>query len=267
MMLEMVMRIRQKISEWGAWSPYSILKKMPLGEWFGAQNIPVDKCLNKSSHPAPVWTSGNWCYMHDVGIKTVSFIQGTHSDQSTSLLFLVLRAVMASLKAPAEPVAALSETPGSWKQQNGEGCPSVKSLMLSIGLSTLLINMPWGPACFPNTTNHICLIHKPYKPVLPPLIMLCCCVQTLRRDLENGEPRSGWEDLLAIRYSAKQLWCTHMKGADFLNLRIWKSLLDILHVFYVALGEVLSPNFVPGKKRECSYWLEWDLDQDPCHSV
>lgn len=77
--------------------------------------------------------------MHDVGITTASFTQGTHSDQSMSLLFLALRAVMASLKASAEHVAALSETPGSWKQQHGKGCPLVKSLMLSIGLSTLLM--------------------------------------------------------------------------------------------------------------------------------
>lgn len=31
-----------------------ILQNMPLGEQLGAQSIPVDRCLNKSSHPAPV---------------------------------------------------------------------------------------------------------------------------------------------------------------------------------------------------------------------
>lgn len=76
---------------------------MPLEEWFGAQSIPVDRCQNKS-HPTPVWTSGHWCFTHDVGITAASFTQGTHSDQSMSLLFLALRAVMASLKASAEHV-------------------------------------------------------------------------------------------------------------------------------------------------------------------
>lgn len=166
MMLEMVMGIRQKLSEWGAWSPYLILKNMPLGERFGAQSTPVDRCLNKSYHPSPVWTSGHWCYMHDVGITTASFTQGTHSDQSTLLLFLALRAVMTSLKASAEHVAALSETPGSWKQQRGEGCPSEKSLMLSIGLSTSLIfwteianKHPLRPSLLPQ--NHKTCLFNP----------------------------------------------------------------------------------------------------------
>lgn len=105
-------------------------KKYALGRvvW-----CPKDRCLNKSSHPAPVWTSGHCCYMHDLGTTTASFTRGTHSDRSMSLLFLALRAVMASLKASAE------HAPGSWKQQRGEGCASLKGLMVSIGPSTWLI--------------------------------------------------------------------------------------------------------------------------------
>lgn len=80
-------------------------------------------------------------------------------------------------------------------------------------------------------------------------MFLCCCVQTLRRDLEKGEHHSGWEDLLAIRYSGKQLWWTHRKGGDFLNLRCWRSLLGILHIFNVALGEVLWPKFCTRKEK------------------
>lgn len=80
-------------------------------------------------------------------------------------------------------------------------------------------------------------------------MFLRCCVQTLRKDLEKGKPCSGWEDLLAVRCSGKQLWCTQGKGEDFLNLRCWKLLLGTLHIFYVTLGEVLWPWFCTRREK------------------
>lgn len=84
---------------------------------------------------------------------------------------------------------------------------------------------------------------------------LYCCVQTLRRDLKKGKLCSGWEDTLVITYSGKQLWCTYRKGEDFLNLRCWKSLMGILHIFCVALGEVLWPWFCTRKEKGNVAWV------------
>lgn len=100
--------------------------------------------------------------------------------------------------------------------------------------------MPWGPACFPNTINHICLNHKPYKAILPPLIMfLHCCLQTPRKRLQKGKAHSGWEDLLHILVNSSHA----LRGEDFWSFRYWKSSLGILHIFCVALGKVLWPQF------------------------
>lgn len=91
---------------------------------------------------------------------------------------------MGSLSTSAEGTSALPTAPGSWKQQHGEGQPSVMCLMMSFGLSVLLMfaifcikiasKYTLRPNLLPRDHKPFCLSHKPFESVFSTFIMFLC---------------------------------------------------------------------------------------------
>lgn len=110
------MGMGQKLSEWRAWSPHLILQNIPLVEQFDAQTIRVDRCLHKSSQPAPIGQDLN----HWVMVLYALCRNNSATCRSVNIP-LVSRAegcdgISKSISWMCTSVAALSETPSSWKQ-------------------------------------------------------------------------------------------------------------------------------------------------------
>lgn len=235
---------------------------MPLVELLSAQSTPAHRYLHKPCHPVPVrrgqwgcrcWGGGNNSSIHSghylqMALVNVPFVPSPEGCDRIS----------EHLSWRYQCSSTLPTAPGSWKQQHGEGQPSVMCLMMSFGLSVLLMfaifcteiasKYTLRPNLLPRDHKPFCLSHKPSESVFSTLIMfLCWHAQTWRSRLQKGKAPSVRGDLLAIRYFAKLLWYTRRRGEDFCSFRYWKSLLGILHIFCVALGKVLWPWFCTSK--------------------